>query len=120
MLPRIVLLLVQIAAAWFLGDRIKDVLPTLLLGRQYDIFVYALIYAVIIMVVGFAGSLVLKDVRVPTFATFVFSLILACILSAITLISQVSGPIQDALPFLRGNTKLYPLVGAMIGYLLKR
>jgi hypothetical protein len=120
MLPRIVLLLVQIAAAWFLADRIKDALPALLLGRQYDIFVYAVIYAVIIMVVGFAGSLVLKDVRVPTVGTFVVSLVLACILSAITLFSQVSGPIHNAVPVLGSNPKLYPLVGAVIGYLLKR
>jgi hypothetical protein len=119
MLPRIVLLLIQIAAAWFLADPIKAAVPPLL-GRQYDIFIYALIYSVIVMVVGFAGSLVLKDVRVPTVGTFIFSLVLACILSAITLFSQVSGPIQDALPFLRGNTKLYPLVGAVAGYLLKR
>ena len=119
MLPRIVLLLIQIAAAWFLAEPIKAAVPALL-GRQYDIFVYALLYAAIIMLVGFAGSLVLKNVRVPTVGTFIASLVLACILSAITLFSQISGPIQDVLPFLRGNTKLYPLVGAVIGYVLKR
>lgn len=119
MLPRIVLLLIQIAAAWFLADPIKAALPTLL-GREYDIFTYALIYAVIITVVGFAGALVLKGVRLPSASTFIASLVLAAILSAITLISQINGPIQEALPLLRGNTKLYPLVGAMVGYLLKR
>lgn len=119
MLPRIVLLIIQIAAAWFLADPIKSALPALL-GRQYDIFIYALLYAAIIMIVGFAGSLVLKGVRVPGVGTFVASLVLACILSAITLFTQVSGPIQETLPFLRGNAKLYPLVGALVGYLLKR
>ena len=119
MLPRIVLLIIQIAAAWFLAEPIKAAIPSLL-GRQYDIFIYALIYAAIIMLVGFAGSLVLKGVRVPTVATFVASLVLALILAGITLVSQVLGPVQDALPFLRGNTKLFPFVGALVGYLLKR
>jgi hypothetical protein len=119
MLPRIVLLLIQIAAAWLLADPIKTALPAVL-GRQYDIFIYALLYAVIITVVGFAGALVLKGVRVPSVGTFISSLVLAALLSAITLFTQISGPIQDAIPLLRGNTKLYPLVGALVGYLLKR
>ncbi|MGE0764947.1 MAG: hypothetical protein AB7L90_00635 [Hyphomicrobiaceae bacterium] len=119
MLPRIVLLLLQIAAAWFLADPIKAALPAVV-GRGYDIFVYALLYAVIVTVVGFAGALVLKGLRVPTAGTFIASLVLAAILSAITLVSQINGPIQDALPLLRGNAKLYPLVGAILGYIIKR
>jgi hypothetical protein len=119
MLPRIVLLLVQAVAAWFLADPIKAALPTVL-GRQHDIFVYALIFAVVITVVGFAGALVLKGLRVPSAGTFVASLVLAAILAAITLSSQINGPIQEALPLLRGNAKLYPLVGALVGYMLKR
>ena len=117
MLPRIVLLLVQIAAAWFLGDLIADPIKR---AVRYDIFVYAVVYAVIIMIVGFAGSLVMKNVRVPTVGTFIASLVLAFILAAITLFSSISGPIQVALPFLSGNAKLYPLVGAFVGYVLKR
>jgi hypothetical protein len=119
MLPRIVLLLIQIAAAWFLADPIKAALPPLL-GRQYDIFLYALIYAVIVTVIGFIGGLVLKGLRLPSAATFIASLVLAAILAAITLVNQINAPIQEALPVLRGNPKLYPLVGALVGFLLKR
>jgi len=119
MLPRIVLLIIQIAAAWFLADPIKSALPTLV-GRQYEIFLYALLYAAIIMVVGFAGSLVLKGLQVPSVRTFFASLVLAIILAAITLFSEITEPIHQALPFLRGNAKLYPLIGAVIGYTLKR
>lgn len=119
MLPRIVLLLVQIAAAWFLAEPIKAAVPALL-GRQYDIFLYAILYAVIVMVVGFAGALVLKGLRVPSSATFIASLVLALVLAALTLFTQATGPIEEALPFLRGNAKLYPFAGALVGYLLKR
>ena len=121
MLPRIVLLLVQIAAAWFVGNWIKEIISSPL-GRLYDPLVYAVIYAVIVMVVGFAGSLVLKGLRVPGATTFVVSLVMALILAALTLpfLSSVYGPIQDAVPFLRNNGRLLPLVGAVVGYLIIR
>jgi len=119
MLPRIVLFIIQLAAAWFLADPIKAALPSLL-ARPYDIFVYALIYAAIIVIVGFAGALVMKGLRLPTAGTFIASLALAAILSAITLFSEVRGPVEEALPLLRSNPKLYPLVGAIVGYILKR
>lgn len=119
MLPRIVLLLIQIAAAWFLADPIRAVI-TPVLGRQYDIFVYAVIFAVIIMVVGFAGSLVLKGIRVPTAGTFIASLLLALILAALTLVDQVRLPVEAAVPILRGNLKVFPFIGALLGYILKR
>ena len=119
MLPRLVLLLVQIAAAWFLGPSIKAALPAIL-GTQYDNLLYALIYAVVIMLVGFAGSLVLKNVPVPSLGTFIASLVLALIFALATLFPQVTEPVGNAIPLLRGNARLYPFVGALIGYLLKR
>ncbi len=118
MLPRIVLLLVQIAAAWFLTDGIKAALPNLV-ARPYDIFVYALLYAVILFIVGFAGSLVLKNVRVPSKATFVATLVLAFVGAGLTLIEPVRAAIDSVLP-LRSNQRVYALVGALIGYFIKR
>ncbi|MDX2156932.1 MAG: hypothetical protein SFW09_10535 [Hyphomicrobiaceae bacterium] len=119
MLPRIVLLLIQIAAAWFLADPIKSVLPTLI-ARPYDIFVYAVLYTIIVFVIGFAGSLVLKNVRVPTTGTFIVALLLAFVGAGITLIEAIRVPIDTALPLLRSNHKVYALVGALIGYIIKR
>lgn len=119
MLPRIVLLLVQVAAAWFFTDPIKSALPSLV-ARPYDIFVYAVLYAVIVSVVGFAGSLVLKNVRVPSTSTFVASLVLAAVGAALTLVSVVSVPIDTALPLLRSNHKVYALLGAILGYMARR
>lgn len=119
MLPRIVLLIIQIAAAWFLAEPIKSILPQVF-GRQYDILIYAALYALIIMVVGFAGALVLKGVRVPTGATFVFSLVLACVMAGLTLIDPIRTAIDAVVPLLRANHKIYVLAGALIGYLVKR
>lgn len=119
MLPRLVLLVVQLAAAWFLADSVRSILSPIV-GRQYDIFLYAVIYAAIIMVVGFAGSLVLKNVRVPTVGTFLVSLLFALILAGAIFFDQIRTPLEAAIPLLRGNAKVYPLVGAMLGYILKR
>jgi hypothetical protein len=119
MLPRIVLLLVQIAAAWFLADPIKAALPALV-ARPYDIYVYAVIYALIIFLVGFAGSLILKNVRVPSTGTFIATVVLAFVGASLTLFETVRTTIEQALPLLRSNQKVYALLGALIGYLAKR
>jgi hypothetical protein len=119
MLPRIVLLVVQLAAAWFLADPIKAALPPLI-ARPYDIFIYAVLYAVIIFLVGFAGSLVLKGLRVPSTATLLFCLILAALGAGITLVEAVRAPIATALPLLAASPKVFALAGAIIGYLIKR
>ena len=119
MLPRIVLLIVQIAAAWFLADPIKAAAPTLV-ARPYDIFVYAVLYALIVFIVGFTGSLVLKNVRVPTTGTLIASVVLACLGAGLTLVEAIRASLDAAVPLLRSSHKIYALAGAVIGYLLKR
>ncbi len=119
MLPRIVLLLIQIAAAWFIADPIKTALPTLV-ARPYDIFIYALLYALIVFILGYAGSLVLKNVRVPSLGTLVGCLVLAGVGAGITLVDAIRVPLDTAVPLLSASHKVYALVGAVIGYLIKR
>lgn len=119
MLPRIVLFVLQLIAAWYLAPVIKGVLPVLL-ARPYDIFLYAILYALIIMIIGFAGSLVLKDVPTPSGATLAVSLLLAIGLAALTLVPAITQALGGAVPVLRTNLNVYPLLGALIGYFVKR
>jgi hypothetical protein len=122
MLPRLVLLLLQVAAGWYIADWIA--VPIIrnvpALARPYDIFVYAVVYALIIMVVGYSGSLVLKGVRTPSGGTLLLSLALALILAGLTLVPAVTQTVSGIVPALRTNLVLYPFAGALIGYYVKR
>ena len=122
MLPRIVLFALQFLAAWGIADWF--VLPIVRnvtsLARPYDVFVYATVYSLLVMIIGYSGSLVLKDVRTPSGGTLVATFILAMALAGLTLVPAVTQVLNGAIPMLRTNLYLYPLLGAFIGYYLKR
>ena len=122
MLPRLVLLALQLVAAWGLADwfaqPIIRAIPAL--GRPNDVFVYAVVYALIITVVGFSGSLILKDVRTPGGGALVASLVLGLILAGLTLVPAVTQAVNGIVPSLRTNPYWYPFVGALAGYFLRR
>ncbi len=119
MLPRIVLFALQLLAAWYLVPVIKGALPVLVVG-PFSILVDALLYGLIVVIVGYAGSRILKEVPSPTGVTFVVSLLLAFLLAGLTLVPQISLAIEGVVPVLARNRFLYPLVGALVGYYLKR
>lgn len=114
MLGRIVLIIIQFAVAWRLAPEIERFLPPL---GQLEIFAYALIFALIVFVLGVIGHLVLKDVAQPTPSTLAASVILALICAALTLFPDITRAINSVInvPIL-----LYPLVGAVIGYAIKK
>ena len=86
--------------------------------RDLDIFVWAILFAVVIFVIGFIGSIVLKGVRTPGAGALTLALVLAIIIAALTLVPQVTRAAADA--GLRIATLWWPLVGAMVGYFIKR
>ncbi|MEZ5842311.1 MAG: hypothetical protein R3D27_01080 [Hyphomicrobiaceae bacterium] len=116
MLGRLILLLVQVAVGWTLAPVAARYLPPL---GQLRIFVYALIFAVIVWVVGIIGSLVLKDVAKPSPAALTFAIVGALIGAGLTLVPQVTtavaGVLKGGIPVL-----VWPLAGAVLGYALKR
>jgi len=122
MLPRIVLFALQLLAAWAIADWFA--LPIIrnvpALARPYDVFVYAVVYTLIITIVGHSGSLVLKDVRTPSGGTLVITFILSMLLAGLTLVPAVTQVVHGLIPMLRSNLYLYPLLGAVLGYYLKR
>jgi len=113
---RLILLLVQLAVAWigtlFLTPIIAPYLGSL---GQLSVFVYAIIFAIIIFIIGFIASAAMRDIRSPTSGTLTFSLILALIGAGVTLYQ----PAMQAIP-LKFNPLALPLIGAALGYFVKR
>jgi hypothetical protein len=120
MLGYIILMILQIGGAWVLAPQIKRYLPAIpqFGGYNVEIFVWAVLFAVIVFVIGFVGSLVLKGVRTPGPGTLTVSLILALIFAALTFVPPVTQAAAQFIPQL--EILLWPLIGAAIGYFLKR
>jgi hypothetical protein len=115
MLGRLVLLLLQLALCWFAGPEIFKKLPQL---GQLSIFVQAVVFAILVWLVGMVGAIVLKDVAQPSARTLTFALVGALVGAALTLFPDVTRTIAG---FIRGVPLMaYPLVGAVLGYAIKR
>jgi len=115
MLGRIVLVLVQFAIAWRFAPEIRRYLPPL---GDLELFAFAVIFALLVWVVGALGHLVLKDVTQPTPSTLVFAVVVALGFAALTLVPDVTNAIARVAP--RVDLYLYPLLGAVLGYAVKR
>lgn len=115
MLGRLLLILIQLGVGWFLGPLIATKLPDL---GAINIFVYGAIFAIIVWCLGFLASVVLKDVGQPSSRTLTFALIGGLIGAGLTMLP----PFMDAVgTFAQGiPTMGYPLIGAVLGYQLKR
>lgn len=117
MLGRLVLALIQLAAGWYGAPKIMAFVNLPKLG-SLTIFVYAVLFAIIVWLVGVVGSLVLKDVAKPSPSTLAVSLIGAALLGGLTLIPDAMSAIAKVIP---GVPKLvFPLIGAVLGYAIKR
>jgi hypothetical protein len=115
MLARLILLLVQLAVGWFAAPYIAAYIPRF---GALDIYVYAIIFALLVTIVGFIGSLILQGVGTPSTGTLTFALLFAIVFAALTMLQPVTSLVADFVPGL--PLRAYPLIGAVLGYLLKR
>ena len=96
MLGRLILVILQLAVGYFGTNYIRGVLPSL--WPPIDIFIYAIVVALLVTVVGFAGSLVLQGVGTPTTGTLTSALIFALIFAALTLVEPVTAFVSSISP----------------------
>ena len=117
MLPRIVLTLMQFAIGWNIGGQVRALVPVNI--GALDIFLTAIVIAVLVWVTGHVGSLVLKDTPPPSAGALTACLVLAMAGAALTLVPPISQAIGS---LVKGGVPLraYPLIGAVIGYLVRR
>jgi len=116
MLSRLILLALQLIIAWFGAPYIVRYIPGM--GRM-EIFVYAAVFAVIVWIVGLVLSQVLRDLGQPSSGTLVSALVLALIAAAIYTWLPVLVP-EAKQVMLNLQEKAYPLIGALIGYTIRR
>ena len=116
MLSRLILLGVQLAVAWFAAPEIIRYLPRF---RDFELLVYAAVFAVLVWLVGLVLSQILRETGMPSSSTLAASLVVALIFAAFILwVPSLLPDIGRLLP--RIDDRLYPLIGAAIGYHLKR
>ena len=109
MLGRLVLILLQLGGGWF-GS--QALLKQVGLSGDIRLAAYVIIVAIVVWLIGVLGAEVLKDVARPSGAALAVALVCAAIAAAITFVPGIKIP---------GNLSVYlPLVGAVIGYQLKR
>jgi len=120
MLGYIILIILQMGGGWVLAPQIKRYLPPIpqFGGYNVEIFVWAVLFAVIVFVIGFIGSIVLKGVRTPGAGTLTVTLVLALIFAALTFVPPVTQAVAQVVP--RLEILLWPLIGAVVGYFIKR
>jgi hypothetical protein len=116
----ILLMILQIGGAWVLAPQVKRYLPAIpqFGGYNVEIFVWAVLFAVIVFVIGFIGSILLKGVRTPGPGTLTVSLLMALIFAALTFVPPITEAVAQVVP--RLEVLLWPLIGAAIGYVIKR
>ena len=115
MLPRLILIVLQLAVAYVAAPYVKRYIPGL---GQIDIFIWAAIYAVLVWLTGMLGSIVLKGVATPSTATLTSALVLALVFAAVTLVPGLTKAVDG---IVKGfDTRMYPLVGAVLGYMFKK
>lgn len=111
MLGRLMLILVQCVVGWYAALEIVKGLPKL---GNLDIFVLAGIFAILVWAIGLLAAAVMKDVSRPGPPALLFAFAAAVLFSALTVFPDA----QRAVASVIGNidARIYPLVGAVIGY----
>ncbi len=113
MLGRLILILVQLVVGWYASHA----LMTLIKIGNFKLYIFAVIAAVVVFLIGVLGSMILRGVGQPGSATLTMSLIFALIAAVLWSFGpSIIGSIQ----WNRVNPRAAVMVAALLGYLVKR
>ena len=115
MLGRLILLLLQIVIGW-LGS--QAVMGYIKIGAPFHLFIFAIVAAIIVFLVGIIAAQVLREVGSPSTHTLSWAVALALIAAAL----WTWGPTYiPQIPWGKVRPNEYAvLAGAILGYLIKR
>lgn len=113
MLARLLLIVLQIAAGWFGAHA---ALPYIQVG-DYQLFVFGVVAAVIVWIIGLLASLVLRYIGRPGGGTLAFTIVFALLGAALS----IWGPqFLPGVPWGHVDAYYLTLAGAILGYIIKK
>jgi hypothetical protein len=114
MLGRLILLLLQIVIGW-LGS--TAIMKYIQMGGIFRLFVFAIVAAIVVFLVGIIAAQVLREVGQPSSHTLSWAVVLALVAAAL----WTWGPqFVPQLPWRQVQAEYAVLAGAIIGYIIKR
>jgi hypothetical protein len=114
MLGRLILILLQIALAWFAAPLFAKHVPV---PGNMQIFLYAVLFAILVFIVGLVSSHIIKDVGTPSSTTLTWSLV-AALVGAV--LAKFGPSVVTQIPWKQIPANYFALGGAVLGYALKR
>lgn len=118
MLGRLVLLLLQIVIGWFGSNAIMNMLGGSVPGA-FEIYVFAIVAAIVIFLVGIIAAQVLQGVWTPGSRTLTWSLAFG-IIAALLWSFGPTLPLLSEIPWSRVPAMYAVLGGAILGYHLRK
>jgi hypothetical protein len=114
MLGRLILMLLQIALAWFAAPLLAAKVPV---PSNMQVFLYAVLFAMLVFIIGLVASHIIKDVGTPSSATLTWSLVAALVGAAL---AKFGPDVVKQIPWRQIPANYMALGGAVLGYALKK
>ncbi len=116
MLGRLILLLLQIAGGWFGAQALMSQVGGSVPGT-FRLYVFAVVAAIVVYLIGVIAALVLKEVGSPSSQTLSFSLVTALVAA---LLWSFGPGLLPQVPWGKIRPEYAVLAGAILGYMLKK
>ena len=113
MLGRLILILAQLVIGWFA----TNALMKLIKFGDFRLFIFAVVAAIVVFLIGVLGSMILQGVGQPGTATLSMTLIFALIAA---LLWSFGPSLVSEIPWGKVKPNVAVLVAAVLGYLIKR
>jgi hypothetical protein len=118
MLGRLVLILLQIVVGWWGSNALMGYVGGSVPGT-FKIYLFAVVAAIAVYLVGVIAAQVLKDVGAPSGHTLSHSLV-AAVIAALLWSFGPSIPVLDQIPWSKVPALYAVLAGAILGYHIKK
>jgi hypothetical protein len=114
MLGRLLLILVQLVLGWYAALELGKFLPHV---GNLNIFLMAGIFTIVVWAIGMLAAAVLKDLSQPSSSTLLFAFAVAVLFAVVAVFPETHRAVQSVVGDV--DARLYPLVGAVVGYAIQ-